>query len=138
MGILQRMPKPGPFASLACTLSEHLRARPKHFHLQGGTCFPLFSICKITNTMQSSAAKPLAFNSLSSNLNSFMKKAPDSIESEACHLVLTSPQWLRRGGGLYLSVLPVPYPALPAGFRRRKSFHPALLPCPGEIRFPGP
>ena len=33
VGILQRMPKPGSFASIACTLSEHLRARPKHLHL---------------------------------------------------------------------------------------------------------
>ena len=33
MGILQRMPKPGSFASIACTLSEHLRARPKHLRL---------------------------------------------------------------------------------------------------------
>ncbi len=30
VGILQRMPKPGSFASRSCTLSEHLRARPKH------------------------------------------------------------------------------------------------------------
>ena len=33
VGILQRMPKPGSFASIACPLSEHLRARPKDFHL---------------------------------------------------------------------------------------------------------
>ena len=33
VGILQRMPKPGSFASIACTLSEHFRARPKHLHL---------------------------------------------------------------------------------------------------------
>ena len=33
MGILQRMPKPGSFASIYCTLSEHLRARPKHLRL---------------------------------------------------------------------------------------------------------
>jgi hypothetical protein len=33
VGILQRMPKPGSFASIACPLSEHLRARPKNFHL---------------------------------------------------------------------------------------------------------
>jgi hypothetical protein len=30
VGILQRMPKPGSFASISCTQSEHLRARPKH------------------------------------------------------------------------------------------------------------
>ena len=30
VGILQRMPKPGSFANITCTLSEHLRARPKH------------------------------------------------------------------------------------------------------------
>ena len=33
VGILQRMPKPGSFASLACTLSELLKARPKDVHL---------------------------------------------------------------------------------------------------------
>ena len=33
VGILQRMPKPGSFASRSCTLSEHLRARPKHLRL---------------------------------------------------------------------------------------------------------
>ena len=33
VGILHRMPKPGPFASRSCTLSEHLRARPKHLRL---------------------------------------------------------------------------------------------------------
>ena len=33
MGILHRMPKPGSFASRSCTLSEHLRARPKHLRL---------------------------------------------------------------------------------------------------------
>ena len=33
VGILQRMPKPGSFASIYCTLSEHLRARPKHLCL---------------------------------------------------------------------------------------------------------
>ena len=44
VGILQRMPKPGSFASIACPLSEHLRARPKGFHLQGGTLLWLFSI----------------------------------------------------------------------------------------------
>ena len=33
VGILQRMPKPGSFASIACPLSEHLRARPKHLRL---------------------------------------------------------------------------------------------------------
>ena len=33
VGILQRMPKPGSFASIACPLSEHLRARTKDFHL---------------------------------------------------------------------------------------------------------
>ena len=37
VGILHRMPKPGSFASIVCTLSEHLRARPKGLHLQGGT-----------------------------------------------------------------------------------------------------
>ncbi len=44
VGILQRMPKPGSFASIACPLSEHLRARPKDLHLQGGTCLPVSSI----------------------------------------------------------------------------------------------
>jgi hypothetical protein len=34
VGILQRMSKPGSFASIACTLSEHLKARPKDIHLQ--------------------------------------------------------------------------------------------------------
>ena len=43
VGILHRMPKPGSFASLACTLSEHLRARPKHLHLQGPACFGIIS-----------------------------------------------------------------------------------------------
>ena len=33
VGILQRMSKPGSFASTACTLSEHLKARPKDIHL---------------------------------------------------------------------------------------------------------
>ena len=33
LGILHRMPKPGSIASLACTLSEHLRARPKYLCL---------------------------------------------------------------------------------------------------------
>ena len=33
VGILQRMPKPGSSASIYCTLSEHLRARPKHLCL---------------------------------------------------------------------------------------------------------
>ena len=51
VGILQRMPKPGSFASIACTLSEHLRARPKHFHLQGGTCCPEASLEVLTFQM---------------------------------------------------------------------------------------
>ena len=78
VGILQRMPKPGSFASIACTLSlsEHLRARPKHFHLQGGTGLPISSICMITNTIQPFAAQPQGLHSLYSILSKQKTAAP--------------------------------------------------------------
>ena len=63
VGILQRMPKPGSFASRSCTPGEHLRARPKHIHLQGGTCLRLFFNYEITNSMQPFAALPPDLNS---------------------------------------------------------------------------
>ncbi len=59
MGILHRMPKPGSFASITCTLSEHLRARPKHTPPSQGR--------RLTISGEAANRNPLAYNPKTDN-----------------------------------------------------------------------
>ena len=92
VGILQRMPKPGPFASLACTLSEHLRARPKHLHLQGGRFMRIES--SVINCLLL-AAYPLDLNSKLSFCNTVIVIYQKDF-STLSHILFLQIQSLRR------------------------------------------
>ena len=82
VGILQRMPKPGSFASIACPLSEHLRARPQDFHLQGGTLYVERVTCVELLVISDESAKS-QLSTLFPQLFLFLLKAHDSSHKHA-------------------------------------------------------